>query len=64
MKPKFKFSNEPYYRCDEAFWGRYKVSTPKDAERELTATLSEQIAAEIDRQILEFLRNYNYETKI
>jgi len=30
------------------------------AERELTAILSEQVAAEIDRQILEYLRQ-NYE---
>lgn len=63
MKPKFKFSNEPYYRRD-MFRGQYICYSPKDAERELTATLSEQIAAEIDRQILEFLRNYNYETKV
>lgn len=56
MKPKFKYRNEQYYRCDEAFWGRYKVLTPKDAEAELTAVLSEQIAAEIDRLIVESLR--------
>ena len=29
------------------------------AERELTAILSQQMAAEIDRQILEYLRNTN-----
>lgn len=57
MKPKFKYSNEQYYRCDEAFWGRYKCLSPKDAEKELTAVLSEQIAAEIDRLIVESLRN-------
>ena len=39
-----------------------------EAERELTALLSEQIAAEIDRQILEFLKSgqkldYSYEIK-
>lgn len=28
-------------------------------ERELTAILSQQVAAEIDRQILEYLRNTN-----
>ena len=39
-----------------------------EAERELTSILSEQIAAEIDRQILEFLKSgqkldYSYEIK-
>ena len=39
-----------------------------EAEREFTSILSEQIAAEIDRQILEFLKSgqkldYSYEIK-
>lgn len=64
---KFKYEKYDYTKIGIEIFKSLKATWPVDlardiqafhnvdAERELTAILSEQIAAEIDRQILEYL---------
>ena len=60
---KFKYEVYDYSKIEickpKKFQATVTVALSDVAERELTAILSQQVAAEIDRQILEYLRNTN-----